>query len=343
VDAERHSRTICEIADNLYQLGRGIDMAWAQGEVLEESKTDARLRERTGILWHPGRGGNGVTLAYPHPGSVASLIERFKKTRERFKAIGKGKKASQLFSQAPKPSFGQILYSSPSTFLLFDIRRAGAFAPQSLERIGSLAEKIRDQAAARLKGGLPDPAGLIDRVFIGRDAAETDKARRIRIVPLPSIGHAQTERSIRRVLVAVPPDCPIASGDVAWAFSGLALDFDSDTGEVPDDGAVLVPADDRTMLMHYGIEDSALARPWRTVTLAALPERAARRRIDPLRILEETKGGAERLREQAAAESAVRQALRHAGIDTPVQTIRVQREPFEAKGRRAEFFALGTR
>jgi CRISPR-associated protein Csb2 len=342
-DAERHSRTICEIADNLYQLGRGVDMAWAQGEVFEESKTDARLREQSGILWHPGKGRDGVTLACPHPGSVASLMERFKRTRERFKTIGKGKKASQLFSQAPKPSFGQIPYSSPSTFLLFDIRRAGAFAPHSFERIVSLAEKIRDQAAARLKRGIPDRAALIDRVFFGREAAEIDKAWRIRIVPLPSIGHAQTERSVRRVLVVVPPDCPIASGDVAWAFSGLALDFNSETGEVLDDGVALVPADDRTMLAHYGIEDAAPARSWRTVTPAALPERAARRRIDPLRMREEAKGGSERLREQAAAEWAVRQALRHAGIDTSMQAVRVQREPFEAKGKHAESFALGTR
>jgi CRISPR-associated protein Csb2 len=194
-DAGRHSRTICEIADNLYQLGRGVDMAWAQGEVSEESKTDWRLREGSGIVWRPAMGGDSVALACPHPGSLASLTERFNRTRERFKTIGKGQKASQLFSQAPKPSFGQVPYSSPSTFLLFDIRRANAFAPQSLNSIVSLAEKIRDQAAARLKNGIPDRAALIDRVFIGREAAQTDKTSRIRIVPLPSIGHAQTERS----------------------------------------------------------------------------------------------------------------------------------------------------
>ena len=43
-----------------------------------------------------------------------------------------------------------------------------------------------------------------------------------------------------------------------------------ETGEVPDDGATLVAADDRAMLAHYGIEDAAPARLWRTVTPAAL-------------------------------------------------------------------------
>jgi CRISPR-associated protein Csb2 len=346
--AGRHSRTICEIASSLYQLGRGVDMAWAQGEVFEESKTDARLGECGGILWRPNKGGDSATLTCPHPGSLASLMKRFKKTRGRFKTVGKGARASQLFSQAPKPDFGQVPYNSPSIFLLFDIKKADAFAPQRLERVVALTEKVRDLAAQRLsmsnwRHDNPKRQDCIEKVFIGRDAKEADKAQRIRITPLPSIGHAQTERSARRVLVAVPPDCPIATGDVAWAFSGLALDFDSETGEVRDDGAALVPADDRTMLAHYGIQDRAPARLWRTVTPAALPQRAARRRIDPHRRREEAKDGAERMREQAAAEWAVRQALRHAGIDTSVPAIRVQREPFDAKGRRVESFGTSSR
>src|SRR5262249_40444127 len=144
--------------------------------------------------------------------------------------------------------------------------------------------------------GDPKREDSIEKVFIGRDAKEADKAQRVRTTPLPSIGHAQTERSIRRVLVAVPPDCPIAIGAVAWAFSGLALNFDSETGEVLEDGAELVPADDRTMLGNYGTEPTWKYRLWRSVTPAALPERAARRHIDPNRIREEAKGGAERLR-----------------------------------------------
>ena len=37
-DADRHAQAICEIADDLYQLGRGVDMAWAQGETLEDGE-----------------------------------------------------------------------------------------------------------------------------------------------------------------------------------------------------------------------------------------------------------------------------------------------------------------
>ncbi|HLH13067.1 MAG TPA: type I-U CRISPR-associated protein Csb2 [Methylovirgula sp.] len=337
--AERHACTIRQIADKLYQLGRGVDMAWATGEfIADAAEVEAQLRAHGGVRWSPNERGDGKTLLCPRPDSLASLTERFNKARGRFKRIEQGKKA--LFAQAPKPNFKPVPYNSPSTFLLFDIRKGDAFAPRSIDRVVTLTGTIRDLAAERLKASTwrredPKRELWIEKIFVGRDAVEADKARRIRISPLPSIGHAQVERSIRRLLVTVPPDCPIAAGDVAWAFSGLAIGSDKETGEIIE----LVPAGDRTMLGHYGVEDAAPARLWRTITAAVLPERAVRRRIDPHRMYEEAKGGAERAQENAAAESAVRQALRHASIETPAQAIQVQREPFEGKGRRAEAFA----
>ena len=344
-DTERHARAICEIAENLYQLGRGVDMAWATGDVVDEREAKSRLCGNEGMLWRPNESGDGAMLSCPRPGSLASLTERFAAMRRRFRTVGTGKKTSQLFAQAPKPDFRQVPYNSPSVFLLFEIRSADGFWPQLLERAVGLTENVRDLAVKRLKASAwrrddPKRETLADKIFIGRVSEERDKARRIRVTPLPSIGHARTERSIRRVLVAVPPDCPIATGDIAWAFSGLPL-ADPKTGEVRDDTAELVAVSDDTMLAHYGIEDAA--RLWRTVTPATLPERAARRRIDPRRAREEAKSGAERVREHAAAEWAVQQVLRHAGIGASVETIRVQREPFEGKGLRAEAFAKGTR
>ena len=67
-----------------------------------------------GVIWRPNEGGDGAALSCPHPGSLASLTRRFKAMRERFKTVGKGKKASQLFSQAPKPDFRQVPYNSSS-------------------------------------------------------------------------------------------------------------------------------------------------------------------------------------------------------------------------------------
>jgi CRISPR-associated protein Csb2 len=214
------------------------------------------------------------------------------------------------------------------------------FRPWPLTKALALVEQLRDGAAEKLKRALPDEAGVIDRVFIGRDAAEADKAARLRITPLPSIGHVHADHAIRRVLVEIPPNCPLRADDIGWAFSGLPVAGSRETGEI---WSVLMRTGDEGMLEHFGAAEAF--RVWRTVTPAALPQKAARRRIDPARIHDRTeqKGARERIEEEARAASAVRQALRHAQVDALAETIRVQREPFEAKGARAEAFAEGSR
>ena len=267
-------------------------------------------------------------------------------------------RAQQLFSQAPKPRFATVAYDSLPHRFLFDLRQAAGespFAPWPLARISKLVEGIRDEATKKLKGALTNKATTIERVFIGRDAKDADKAARIQIVPLPSIGSVHVARSIRRVLVEVPPNCPLPADDVAWAFSGLDV-IDPNTGEVK--GNLVLSEEDR-ILGHYGIDNGTRGshRIWRTVTPAALSERATRRRIDPMRLhgeleaarhnrdmpFKEAKAGCERLQEETRAVAAVVDALRHADIPVRASSIRVQREPFDDKGARAEAFAYGTR
>ncbi len=114
-------------------------------------------------------------------------------------------------------------------------------------------------------------------------------------------------------------------------------------GEVLCSPVEVVNADDDPMLAHYGVTEQRAARLWRSVTPLALPEDAKRRRIDPAKLREEAKGGKERVDEQKRACHAVMQALRHAGLREKVVGILVQREPFDARGERAETFATGTR
>ncbi len=230
---------------------------------------------------------------------------------------------------------------------LFDLRTTLAdsqFAPWPHTRAGELILRVRDKAAERITGVLPKRAVEIERILIGRNATDADKVARVRIIPLPSIGHQHADRAIRRVLLEIPPGCSMRADDLVWAFSGLVIrqEVDGETGEILEDTR-LVSADEPGMLRHYGIGSEGRARIWRTVTAAALPERTARRRIAPRRLREEVKGGPERVREQHVAATAVLQALRHARIDAKVSSIHVQREPFEAKGARPEVFAAGTR
>jgi CRISPR-associated protein Csb2 len=202
-----------------------------------------------------------------------------------------------------------------------------------------LTENVRNEAARRLNDKRLFEADRVHDAIVGRrDSNEVDKTARVRIVPLPSIGHRHADHAVRRILVEVPPNCPLRADDVEWAFSGLLLV--SDQGEVLGE---LATATERKMLAHYGIEDARPSRVWHTITPAALPRRAARRRIDPERIRIEAKGGTERAEEESRAASAVVQALRHAGMSARTSAVTVRREPFAAKGARAEAFAPGTR
>jgi CRISPR-associated protein Csb2 len=341
---------ICAIADEIYQLGRGVDMAWAWGEILDDA--DPRLATYEGATHRPCASGAGTTLDVPFQGSLESLIARHAKMRARFQTVYEARPAKgqpdrkvavgQVFAQPPKPRFGRVVYDSPPVRIVFELRKAdGETWAWPLEHVVSLVERVRDRAADHAKTLGGDDA-VVERVFIGRGALAADKTQRLRILPLPSIGHVHADRGIRRVLVEIPANCPMPARQIETAFLALdTSDVDAETGEILSEGPTLVAtAFAENMLSHYGLGNAG-GRIWRTVTPAALP--VARRRIDPMRRREYAKAGSERADEESKAASATIQALRHAGVAAHPRSVRVQREPFEANGARAEAFAPGTR
>lgn len=340
------ARLACDLASRLFQLGRGIDMACAEGVVLRREEAASRLEELAGSRYWPTGPAVDTGLQCPTEGSLASLEARFRAFTERIAPSPGGK--GWRFAQPPKPLFARVAYGSPLTYQMFELRslvHGDAFRPWPQQEASSLIVRLRDRAVERLSRAWPHRGAVVERALVGRDSVEADKRSRVRILPLPSIGHDHADRAIRRVLVEVSADCPLSAADVFWGFSGTIVEqaVDPDTGEVLRDTRLL-PAVAPEMLRHYGIaEPREPSRWWRTVTPAALPPLAARRRIDPRRSREEAKGGRERAEEEARAVSSVVQALRHAGVAARVTTVRVQREPFARNGRRAEAFADGTR
>jgi CRISPR-associated protein Csb2 len=341
-DETEHASKVIDAAADLYQFGRGVDPAWAVGELVDDETLAMRLTGHPGTIYRPGHGEGGKALSCPAPGTLESLIRRYVAGAAKIRIDGDGKATRTLFSQPPKPRFIPVIYGSSGHRLIYELRTPSSessFAPWPLSGASSLVVCLRDGAVARLNKALPDRRAEIARVLVGRQPDGTNAgaaAERVRIVPLPSIGHSHADRAIRRVLVEVPPGCPLRGDDVGWAFSGLEP---VETGEVR--SVVLTPAVDDSMLRHYGIGDGVTARVWRTLTPIALPE--SRRRIEPTRLAAESKGGAERVQEQERATAAIVQALRHAEVSQRALAIRVQREPFERHGRRVEVFAPGTR
>ncbi len=334
---DAQAAALCELAEHLYQFGRGIDMAWANATVLDAEEAQQQVSEHGGILYQPSPGGGaGSTLLCPQPGTVQSLAARFEGTRTRFRHGGSNRKPVRVFVQPAKPLLASVPYNAPPRRLVFALHGAearGSFTPRRLSEAAALVAAVRDQAAGRLCDTMPSRADNIERCLIGRGATDADKAARVKIMPLPSIGHPHADMMIRRLVVHVPQTCPLRADDVAWAFAQTAW--------ADADGVILAElqsVDDDAMAERY--EHSG--RCWCSVTPLALST-ARRRRIDPARKRDEAKDGAERAREETRAVNAVRQALRHAEVGLSPTSVHVQREPFDGHGERAETFATGTR
>ncbi|MGC1480908.1 MAG: type I-U CRISPR-associated protein Csb2 [Chthoniobacterales bacterium] len=339
--SESDCRSLREIGECLYQLGKGIDFAWATVELVGVEDFDQILGTHAGTIHRPTGGAvGGSILACPMAGSLASLERRYSANEDRFEVVRSGARVERYFRQAPKARFRHVAYNCPPSEKLFEISALGTadrLFRWPLAHAGQLVETCRDGVIARLNAAFPDRKSEIDHWLMGRRAdvgGSGSPAERIRILPIPSFGSRHVDLQIRRILVQIPQGSPLQAQDVFWAFDGLRL---------PDavDGLVLAAANEHSMLRHFRPEGGS--QVWQTLTPAALPELARRRRIDPKRRNEESKVGMEKRLEQEVAASAVRTALRHANVRTRVVGVCVQREPFHAQGDRSDAFAASTR
>jgi len=323
--ADACATLLSEAAQHLYQFGRGVDMAWATATVDAETQ----LVAHDGQIWRPSgeAAGGGVALRCPMPGTLQSLINRH--TDQRKRMVG------GVFRKPREARFRLVSYNCPPDRRLLELGPADdwrRFQPWPLTGAAELATTVRDAAARRLEAAGVELAH-VERYFVGLGSNGADKDRRVRIIPLPSVGHAQADPSIRRVLVERPPNCPIPARALDLSLSNLDLSpHDSETGEIYSPASpILAPSEDDKMLDHYGVDRRS--RVWQSVTPAALPVARVRGKV----------AGSRRLANEAEAFHAVRQALRHAGVTSAVDSIRVQREPLFTKGARAEAFAAGSR
>lgn len=334
-DSDARAAALSEAANGLFQLGRGIDMAWAEAAVVDADDAEMRLAGHGGIVHRPSTGGGtGRDLLCPQPGSRASLTERFEGMRKRFRAGGTNRKPMRVFVQPPKALLAKIAYDVRPHRLVFDLRKAdNAFASWPLSAVAALVEAVRDKAADRLRRAVPELEDDLERYLIGRGATDADKAARVHIAPIPSIGDEHADMAVRRIAVYAPQACPLRVDDLAWAFAQVSW--------ADEDGVIereLRRADDDRMADRF----DRRGKQWRSVTPLALPT-ARRRRTEPARQTNEGKAGRERAAEEARAAAEVRRALRHAGVRMSAAKVRTQREPFDRRCERAEAFASGVR
>lgn len=321
------AEAVCALSDRLYALGRGIDMAYARAKVVDAQEAQARLSAHGGVVSRPVVSGKGQRLNCPQGGSFDSLVRRHEGSLQRFAEHRDGRTRRTVFRQAGNIEARSVLYGQSTTHLIYELRYSedaneGEFYALSPDRGLNLAIEVREHLVAVMSQAFPDRAGDAERFIRGRkDASEADKARRLRFLPLPSIGHQHTAQAVRRLAIEIPTGFPFNTDDIDWALNGLNHNSDGEvqpwvlTPPETNESGRRVEAD---MLKNY----SQPSRRWRTVTPVALS-------ASPVGHHE---NGGQRARRQGKAVASLRNALRHAGFDPARIAISVRQEAYQRHG-----------
>ena len=216
----------------------------------------------------------GVTMRVPGDGFLAHLDECHKAFVGRISAQG--------INPSTRPiRFGQSRYSRagawrPRRWIAFEMQdtNGNAFAV-GWDRVQTVAAWLRHAAGqALLQEELT--AQWVDSFVLGHTTSG-DRGYRLSFVPLPSVGHRNSDGGVRRVLIVEPPDASEGDSEaldlLRIKLPGFAL-IDEDTRAVR---AVLVNVVDRGRVLPFYL---GAGRVWETVTPIVLHgHNTARREI----------------------------------------------------------------
>ena len=220
----KFANVLCQLAEKIYQLGRGVDLAWSWAEIISETDLANRLDDYAGTVLRPSLAGAGKPVSCPISGSFASLEKRYHANVSRFEVVKIDRAVSQNFRRLPKPKFQSVAYDSPPQRKLFDLRSITdpeQFQAWNLEQASLLIQSIRDAVFKKLVTAFSAKTAQIEHWLIGRNADGSNGGKadeRIRLIPLASIGHAHADYDIRRVFIESPANCPIRADDLFWGI-----------------------------------------------------------------------------------------------------------------------------
>ena len=329
---QEQAETVCKIAHELYQLGRTVDMAYANAAVVDAKEADRQCHAPHLAVHRPsGDAPGGKSLWCPRPGLRQSLTTSFDARQHRLQTDESTDTALTKFVHEPKPQIRMVRYGARQRLLVFDIRGAdtGAYAPWPIERTATLIGTVRDEAADHLAKATPNNAQLIARYLTGRSAKADDKRGRVQIIPIPSTGHPHSDHLIRRLAVRIPPYCELPAEELAWAFDQVAW---------KSEGKDLEYRLDRTESSDVVRRFEKRSTHWRSSTPLALPLRKNGKRSGPSEGKQITTAKHRTIEEQKAVR-AVLDALRHADVHEKVDRIVVQRSATDRCEMNAQAFA----
>lgn len=254
-DAARlHLPVLDQIAGCLRVLGWGIDFAAAAASLGDDVPMASGLEAFT-----PDACG-GVSLRVPVAGLLGHLGDCHKAFTRRISAKG--------VNPYTRPTqFGQARYRRanswrPRRWIAFEMQEPDGrpFAAR-WDQAQTVAAWVRHAAGAALLQEELDESWVSSFVF--GHTAQGDLGHRLSFVPLPSIGHQNSDGGIRRVLVVEPPG---TTGKDAEALDLLRIKLSGwmltdEDGKTP--RGILFPPSDRSKVLPFFL---GRAEVWQTAT-----------------------------------------------------------------------------
>ena len=258
-----HERLI-EASRSLCCLGWGIDMAYADGQLL----ADGQVGDLEGVRWLPTPGmlrDDGL-LRVPNGGSMADL------RRAHESALARIEHGKPLRTVHKPQVFDRVYYASaerpigrPS--VVFALRKPNDewyHYPQ--EKLIHIAGMTRRAAIKAMKTYPPDEVGdageWVESFVAGHRPDGVETHDRFSYIPLPSVGHEHADAMIRRVMITAPFAFEAQLRHLAIQLDGVRLEPEHGA-----EGAVLdrIPIDG---VVRQYLGPSAT---WASVTPVILP------------------------------------------------------------------------
>src|SRR5439155_991781 len=218
-------KLICQAARYVICLGLGIDMAYADGRWVG----DDVIAQHCGVRWYPRKDvmrDDGL-LRVPivdREMEVDSLSDLKQAHQSRLDRVDHDRPLNTV----EKPNvFDRVLYESSERLLarpcvVFELRRDdGSFDSYPQNRMIHITGMVRHLAIQAMSKSPPEDLDddWVETYVAGHARASVTEHRQFSYLPVPSIGHSQTDPSVRRVMIAAP------LGDDQW-LEHLAMRLD---------------------------------------------------------------------------------------------------------------------
>ena len=269
-----HLRALARIARGVTALGLGVDLALAQVSLHAQSPAPA-----PGIRYVPAPAARR-SLRVPWPGAFDALQKAYRDNRAR---IGAVTVAGAADAPVRTVAYACALEPPPVRWAAFSLRTPDD-RPLALEgtRAFEAAAMVR-HAIARAARSAGLDSGLVSELM-GHGGEH-----RIRVAPLPTVGHRHADGRVRRVMLTAPMGVPAdAWADVVARLAGAPLL--RERARRP--AGVLAPLKRADAVLRTF---RAHAQAWTTATPVVMP-------------------GCDHRRGRARPHRALRRLLRHAGL-----------------------------